>query len=243
MMAELKNQEQWREPLVGRLFGHFLYEIFKDNDQLLNRPEFIMGKPYRESWLRSIRNFVLEGAAARYPKLREDQYLVVKEPNGSIGAPLIVGALPESRMILLIRDPRDVIASRMDASREGSWNYERSKQLYRDERMSSDKDLMAVVQRQAKEYLNVMGKAKEAYDVHKGYKVLIRYEELRADTLGTMKRMYSALRIAVDEGNWPRLWRNTPGRTYLRSRRARGRSGVRPRQAGGGRTSLASKRI
>jgi hypothetical protein len=72
-------------------------------------------------WLRSVRNVVLEGAAARYPELREDQYLVEKEPNGAIGAPLLMEATPESRMIFLIRDPRDVIASRLDASRQGGW--------------------------------------------------------------------------------------------------------------------------
>jgi hypothetical protein len=35
---------------------------------------------------------------------------------------------------------------------------------------------------------------------HEGRKVLVRYEDLRADTLGTMRRIYSALEIAVEEG-------------------------------------------
>jgi hypothetical protein len=33
-------------------------------------------------------------------------------------------ALPESRMIFLIRDPRDRTASALDAARKGSWMYE-----------------------------------------------------------------------------------------------------------------------
>jgi hypothetical protein len=45
--------------------------------------------------------------------------------------------------------------------------------------------------------------------------VLVRYEELRADTLGTMKRLYSELEIAVDESELRRAvtkhsWENIP---------------------------------
>jgi Sulfotransferase family len=216
MMAELENQERWHEPYVGLLFGSFLEERLKGDDRLLNHRHFIMGAPYREAWLRSIRNFVLEGAAVRFPELREDQYLVVKEPNGSIGAPLMMEALPESRMILLVRDPRDAVASSMDRRRPGSWNYEQNKKRYLEgPRISSDKDPLAVVQRRAKSYLQKMGKAKEAYDAHQGRKVLIKYEELRADTLGTMKRLYSTLELGVDEAQLKRAvekhsWENIP---------------------------------
>ena len=38
-----------------------------------------------------------------------------------MGAPLLMEALPESRMILLVRDPRDVAASTLDAAKEGGW--------------------------------------------------------------------------------------------------------------------------
>ncbi len=85
------------------------------------REDYILGDPYREAWIRSLRTFVLEGADARFPELGENGYLVVKEPNGSVGAPLLVEALPESRVILLVRDPRDVVASLLAAQREGSW--------------------------------------------------------------------------------------------------------------------------
>ena len=47
--------------------------------------------------------------------------MVIEEPNGSIRAPLMMEALPESRMILLVRDPKDVVAFAPDARREGSW--------------------------------------------------------------------------------------------------------------------------
>jgi hypothetical protein len=92
-------------------------------------------------------------------------------------------------MVLLVRDPRDVVASWVDAHREGSWR-------------SSDEepeDSEERVVRVAKRYLRHTGEAKKAYDLHEGRKVLVRYEELRVDTLGTMRRLYAALGIPVDE--------------------------------------------
>ena len=192
MMAELENQERWHEPYVGLLFGSFIYERLKDDDELLNNPAFIMGEPYREVWLRSIRNFVLEGAMARYPDLKKGQYLVVKEPNGSIGAPLLLEATPESRMIFLIRDPRDVIASRLDAFSKGSWA--RQNRDY-----STAERLNAATKELAEEYLRVLSKVQEAYEVHPGKKAFVRYEDLRRDTIDVLKAMYNALEIEVDE--------------------------------------------
>src|SRR5918994_3945845 len=173
MMGEIEGHTLWGEPWVGALFGNYYYSAV--NKRGRTNPQFILGR-HKDSWLRSIRYFVLDAAAATFRDLSEDDYLIIKEPNGSIGAPLMMEALPESRMILLARDPRDVIASSMDARREGGWNYERHKKLYQERRrMPSSKNPDRFVERQAKNYVRQMGKAKEAYDAHGGPKVLVRY--------------------------------------------------------------------
>ncbi len=197
MMGDIEGHALWGEPWVGALFGNYYYRgVAERKHQTLH---FIMG-PHRETWIGSIRHFVLDSARAIFPALGEDGYLIIKEPNGSIGAPLLMEALPESRMVLLVRDPRDVVASAMDARSEGGWNYERNKKLYLEGRKrSSSKDPDAFAEGRAKRYLEGMGKAKEAYDAHRGYKALVKYEDLRADALGTMKRMYSELGIEVNE--------------------------------------------
>lgn len=118
MMGEMSGHLVWEEPMVGRLFGEFYSRAQAEN---LRRADFIMGDPIRKGWIRSIRNFVLDGVQYAHPLARSGHYIVVKEPNGSIGAPLIMEALPESRMVLLVRDPRDVAASALDATREGGW--------------------------------------------------------------------------------------------------------------------------
>ena len=202
MMGELKGHTVWFEPWVGALFDPYHLRLEDHKGQ-----HFIFSPRYKKTWLRSIRAFVLEGADARFPEAAEaNNYLVIKEPGGSVGATLLMEALPESRMVLLVRDPRDVVASWNDAHREGGWQDGR-----REER---NRPRVPVAIR-AQKYVENVGEAKKAYDAHEGRKVLVKYEELRADTVGTMKRIYSGLEIPMQEKELARAvekhsWENIP---------------------------------
>jgi hypothetical protein len=191
MMADIKDHILWHEPLIGMLFGNLYYNVSYygiDVSEVLHKnPSFILGSR-EEIWLKLIRSFFLDGAGAMFPTLG-DSTLVVKEPNGSVGAPLLMKALPESRMVLLIRDPRDALASALDAYGKGSWA---SRVL--------GKDISGItVETWLDWYLQSMNNARRAYEDHEGPKVLMRYEDLRADTLGEMQRLYRELEMAVDE--------------------------------------------
>src|SRR5918998_4739141 len=168
------------------------------------RPEnmiWIFAEDRRESWLDSIRILVLKEATGRFPEaFRPGNYLVIKEPNGSMGAPLLMEALPESRMILLLRDPRDVAASTLDAAREGGWLHswvDENKIGWRKDSLA-DSDPDTFIEMNARVYLQQISAAKEAYEAHPGPKALVRYEELVADTLGTMRRIYRELGLGED---------------------------------------------
>jgi sulfotransferase family protein len=202
MMGELEGHTVWFEPWVGALFDPYHLRIEDHKGK-----HFILAPQYRKTWLRSIRAFVLDGAEARFPKAAkgDGNYLVIKEPGGSVGASLLMEALPTSRMVLLVRDPRDVVASWIDAHREGGW------QLTGEGPEASAERGVRV----AKSYLRHVGEAKQAYEAHEGRKVLVRYEELREDTLATMERIYSELEIPIDEEQLARAvekhsWENIP---------------------------------
>lgn len=122
-------------------------------------------------------------------KIRGEDILIIKETDGSIGAPLLMKALPESRMVLLVRDPRDIVASRLDAAREDGWIQGA---------LRNEAPVLT-----AEQWANILsrhiGNAKEAYEAHEGPKALVRYEDLLSDTLNTIKRVYSSLEMKIDE--------------------------------------------
>ena len=207
MMEEPEGHEVWFEPRVGTIFDPQRF-------QRHGGKHFILASQYKDVWLRSIRNFILDGANARYPELAGG-YLAVKEPGGSVGSGLIMEALPESGMVLLIRDPRDVVASWLDATRKGGWQTRRRGEGGRRAESLAETKPNAFVRRHADAYLQHVGSARRAYEAHAGRKVVVRYEDLRADTLGTMKHMYSELGVPVEEARLAEAvekhsWENIP---------------------------------
>ena len=210
MMESLDGCAMWNEPLIGNLFGNFHY--FRVGGRKSGR-QYILGEPYKETWLGPMRDLVLGGAAARFPEVIGGGYLIIKEPNGSIGSPLLMEALPESRMIFLIRDPRDVVASSMDARSEGSWLSERREA--QSHTSKPGRNLNTYARMRANSYVQQIEKTRQAYKAHEGRKVMVRYEDLRADTLKTMRRVYAGLEIPVDEAELAlsvekHSWENIP---------------------------------
>jgi hypothetical protein len=199
MMGELEGFDVWNEPLVGTLFGDLYY--VRGGDRIGKKGKhFILGGGYRESWLKPMRELVLSGAAARFPELADEGYLVIKEPNGSVGAPLLMETLPESRMVLLVRDPRDVISSSMDAHKEGGWLYKSNRKKGDPNRPAlPEKDPDAYVRLRANMYLQSVVNAKQAYDSHEGYKALVRYEDLREKPLEQVSRICSELGLPFED--------------------------------------------
>src|SRR5215207_922764 len=214
MMAAHEDHAWWHEPMVGYLVGHLYYERARARRRDEN---FILGGD-KELWLNPVRRFGFDSASVRFPERVDGGYRVIKEPHGTLGAPLLAAALPESRMILLVRDPRDVISSKMDAAREGSWAEEAQKRRGQEKKnTSADRKPDAFVKSQAKRYVQLIDLAQQAYDAHAGRKVLVRYEDLRAEPLETMHRIYESLEIPAEERELAGVvekhaWENIPDR-------------------------------
>lgn len=189
MMAEMEDHHVWHEPTVGALFGNVYFGDPWIGEAHRNGPLFILGTQ-RETWLSLIRSFVLDTARAMFPHVGPTGTLVVRETYGSIGAPLLLEALPESRMVLLIRDPRDVVASSRDAFKPNHWG---------SNALGAESVPKYTTEEWSTLYVRNVGNAKRAYEAQAGRKALVRYEDLWVGSLSTLERIYSELDIAVDE--------------------------------------------
>lgn len=210
ILRSLDGYSLWKSPRVGSLFGEFYYDN-PASERNVERTEHILG-PAKETWLKPLRSFVLESAALRYPEVAapgsDPRYLVISDHHGSLGAPLIMEAFPESRMILMMRDPRDVAASTREASRASGW-------VRKAERTLADINPMAFMEAHVEQNARSMGHSWQAYDAHRGPKTVLRYEDLRSDTVSAMEHTLSTLGLGFDKAGLARVveahsWENVP---------------------------------
>jgi hypothetical protein len=238
MLGDLLDGEVWEEPKVGRLFGEF-YARAKPTQ--LGRTNYVLGDPTREAWTKALRDFVLRTAWASHPTVTPERYLIVKEPGGAVGAPLLMAALPESRMVLLVRDPRDFAASVLDATRKGGWMQEGMEEWARRD-LDSEKDVQRYLKALSRQYVRQMSNGKKAFDDHDGRKVMVRYDDLRTNTLRAMRDLSAALEFPVDEKKLTAVvdkhsWENIPqrergeGKFYRKATSGGWREDLTPEQA------------
>jgi Sulfotransferase family len=159
-------------------------------------PGYFFSDAYADVWSPEVRRLVLvrlhaqADRAAREHSL-SDPLVLIKEPNGSQGAELLMSLLPRSRMIFLLRDGRDVIDSMLDA-RSG---WVRGSMDLRD-----PEERLAYVRRQARLWLNNTNAVQSAYDARPaGLRWMVRYEDLRYETAKTLRPLLDWLDIERSE--------------------------------------------
>ncbi len=107
-----------------------------------------------------------------------------------------------------------MVSSSLAANKKGSWGNQ-WRADGNDAPSLADTDPDAFVRQAANMYAINLEKAREAYEAHEGPKVIVRYEDLRTDTLATMRRIHDTLGLPVNEKELARVvdkhaWENVP---------------------------------
>jgi hypothetical protein len=124
------------------------------------------------------------------------RWVVIKEPNGSHAADTIVSLLPRSRMLFLLRDGRDVVDSILDAMLgSDSWWAERTRQLGR----PPQERLAFVVQHSELWVRRTMASQRAFESLPEDQRLLVRYEEILADTRAQLRSIFDWLALDVSE--------------------------------------------
>ena len=118
--------------------------------------------------------------------------LMVKEPNGSQSADILLRAMPESRLLFLLRDGRDVVDSELASIAKGSW----VTREFGVRGLEAEQRLEFITEH-AMKWLWRTAVVEEAYRDHRGPKHLVRYEDLLADPLMHVREIFDWLGLGV----------------------------------------------
>lgn len=123
--------------------------------------------------------------------------MVIKEVNGSHAANRVMPLFPRSKMLFLVRDGRDVLDSLMDASKPGGWlGGDQGLEPLRDP--DDRREWVRAICRRWVASMDVCAKAFEAHPPE--LRRQIHYEDLLADTPGTLKGLLEWIGIPAGEG-------------------------------------------
>ena len=196
-------------------------------------PGYFFAERYRDAWSGPLRALI----EARFEAQAADEGVedpagaaafVVKEP-GSHVAPFLAELFPQSKVIFLLRDGRDVVDSWLDAYSEGSWAIPGGAFPVNEEgRVPLIKWLSAVWAYRSRA-------VKAAYDSRDpDDRIMIRYEELRSDTEAWMTRICES--IGVDTERVPEV---VEGHRFEKLPRTGRRLFTRQARPGGWRDNLS----
>lgn len=120
MLGDLPGVVQVDEPYIGAHLGPWAAgqtrgagePLQRVNDRFADHVGYVLGHERRPLWKPAVRTFILElveGLSGQGPQT--PSFVVIKEPNGSQGADVIMECLPRARLLFLTRDGRDVLGS------------------------------------------------------------------------------------------------------------------------------------
>lgn len=159
--------------------------------------DYFFSDRYRDAWAPPLREMILRRFDAQAEDLAaergvRDPFVAVKDPGASGVADLISELFPESRLVFLLRDGRDVVDSWLDAYRKGAWGMDEGTYSLAPE------GRLAFIRWQSSVWLYRTEAAERAFERHDaGRRVALRYEELRAQPARTLARICLKLGIST----------------------------------------------
>ena len=207
MLSELERVIPVDDPHIGHHLGVWrpiplAWATAKDPPKLgtladfkRKKRDYLFSDRYRDTWVPQLRDLIsarFEAQAAQDIAAAggiDKPIVVVKEP-GSHAADTIMDVFPQSSLIFLLRDGRDVVDSWLDAYKDGSWATDEGAYPL------DDTGRPALIRWQSSVWLHRTEVVQETYArIEPMRRVLIRYEEMRADPVAALERICAMLGI------------------------------------------------
>ncbi len=185
MLGDLPKIRRWHEPYFGRFFQH-VSERPEERDR---RASFFF-KRHEQVWIDGLHDLFFKMVHERFPQFGRHS-LVVKEVNAPECYPWLQRIFPQIRLILLQRDPFDVLDSFLDLQKPGSWN-----QTFGD---PQEPLLTTKVSQTANHIRSTMTASLRTYDAFPlEQRICLTYEQLLADPVPALQACAEMLSVNLD---------------------------------------------
>lgn len=248
MLSDLEGVVPVDDPHLGHHLGVWrpiplAWATSDDPPQLSTLLEIKAGEPgyffadrHRAAWQEPLRALIMARFGAQAPEAgiadpARAAAFVVKEP-GSHVAPFLAGLFPQSKVVFLLRDGRDVVDSWLDAYSDGSWAIPGGAFPV------SESGRIPLIRWLSEVWAYRSRAVKQAYDSRgEGDRIEIRYEELRTETEACLGRVCEV--IGIETGRVPEIAEAHRFEKLPRTERGR-RSFTRRARPGGWRDNLSA---
>lgn len=184
MLGDIPKIRRWHEPYFGRFLRHV-----DEHPEDLDRQASFFARRYLPIWTSGLRELFFRMVRERFPQFGRHS-LVVKEVNAPEIYPWLKLLFPQGRLILLIRDPYDVLDSYLDLQKPGSWN-----QSFGDQSARAN----ARVRKTAEHIRNTTLSALNDYEAHPiEQRLLLSYEALLSDPIPSLIACGELLSVRID---------------------------------------------
>jgi len=200
----LSHQTQMMfEPRFAYFFGEqrlWVNENGKKINKQSQNPDYFFSDATKNSWKFYLRKLILNRIQSQFPDFSHK--IIMKENLDRGGSDIISECFPNSKIIILIRDGRDVIDSKIDARHnKNSWGVKRklSKPLRQEERS-------AFISSSSRKWVELIDDLMRTYNNHpKKLRILVRYEDLLKNTSQELKKIYDFLQIEINNEDLEKL--------------------------------------
>jgi hypothetical protein len=171
------------------------------NNLLSGKPAYAFSDEYADVWRPELRrlalvrlNGVLDRARREGIALSDDVRVVIKETNGSHASDIVMSLMPTSRMLLLIRDGRDVVDSLLAAYQPGAFMANKQGQAF-----ATPEERAEGLRWAARLWACNTDMTLKAMESHPEELCLaVRYEDVLSDPVGEVAAIHSWLGVDRD---------------------------------------------
>lgn len=166
-------------------------KVVRRFDLLKDVKSYFFSKEFQPVWTYFLRKLILNRFYAQLNSLNKK--VIIKEASAVDASDIISSCLPNSKLIILFRDGRDIVDSGIDGRVQGGWMTQQlnTKSMDKNQR----KNFLIL---QSKKWVILTENLLKTSESHKKDLVhVVKYEDLRGDTLHELEKIYKFLEVEI----------------------------------------------